>query len=126
MLPIDEIRVNETSERKATTVPEAEGGLSRRSADRKNAKEISAKSLDWRRFQPDFTGSGGALAIDMNWQLLRPDDGKIYPHRIKFQIHQSPRRRIGWRSPRREPDGIQLSRWSISTYAGSSMTWPAA
>jgi hypothetical protein len=53
------------------------------------AGEIPAISSHRGRHQAYFTGSGGALAIDANWQPFRPDDGKIYPRRVAVPIHQS-------------------------------------
>ena len=91
MFPDNEILPDETSERKSNNVPEVGCGLSRRSTDRKTPGK-SPPIRDIARHQPDFTGSRGSLAIDVKWQLLCPDDGKIYPRRVELQIHQSLRR----------------------------------
>ena len=72
-------RLTRQASQKATTVPELGRGLSRRSTDRKTPGKSPPFRDKRGRHQPDFTGSGGPLAIDVKWQLLRPDDGKIYP-----------------------------------------------
>jgi hypothetical protein len=84
-------RVTRQASEKATTVPEVERGLSRRSTDR-NTPVKSPPFRDIGVGISRISQEAGALAIDVNWQLLRPDDGKIYPRRVELQIHQSLRR----------------------------------
>ena len=77
--PDNEIPLDETSERKSNNC--AGGWMwSLATIDGlQEAGEIPPFRDKRGRHLPDFTGSGGALAIDVKWQLLRPDDGKIYP-----------------------------------------------
>jgi hypothetical protein len=91
-VPDNEILLDATSERKSNNCAGGENmvfaDLRRIASRRGNPRHFVTLC----RHLPDFTGSVGPLAIDVNWQLLRRDDGKIYPRRVELQICRSLRR----------------------------------